>query len=567
MGLFTDLGNFATGAIQRDKEITKENLAIRADELKANRDLMLAMKKDKYAKDIANYDAERKKANEINRLNSEAPNMTQEAYAQQYLMTTLGTEKYKVMQQTDPEAFRDMLANFGGAKAYKFTMDRKNIDNQFNTDTTIVNKGFADAIENAKGDSFLINKILKRKSNINENVNANIEEQLKAAKIVKEETVGDDMDLSNIVFKDSVKRLRKPTTEYQTEWKNQRGTINFDLSKDNNNTFKFLSSTAKLGGNDDISYKFNKTDSKIEGMNPPAVTNLLAMEYMFNEVKNSDDTMTLHYNNVTKNQGDIGKTWNADTVYKKMSNLLDGRGGNISEKGLDFRTDIRLTTFVPLSLVNQNNEMVFGNGTVIDFKDKSKMKDLSNTMNDYILEKAKVMYSNNKSVDEQSQAAIAYERLYTGDSNTIGEFINYATEKNPELFKGIITDAKSAGAEIKETDTNKTIIDSKPKETKSKIKFVVTKEKGKDGLAANGIFKSWEDLEKNDKIKFLGEVEKLAYDSWKATQSKSPGTTFEDIQANTDANTKAITGAFTDSEGNFEKMKTNQSNLRPFKRG
>jgi hypothetical protein len=302
-------------------------------------------------------------------------------------------------------------------------------------------------------------------------------------------------------------------------------------------------------------------------MNPPAITNLLAMEYMFNEVKNSDDTMTLHYNNVTKNQGDIGKTWNADTVYKKMSNLLDGRGGNISEKGLDFRTDIRLTTFVPLSLVNQNNEMVFGNGTVIDFKDKSKMKDLSNTMNDYILEKAKVMYSNNKSVDEQSQAAIAYERLYTGDSNTIGEFINYAAEKNPELFKGIITDAKSAGAEIKETDTNKTIIDSKPKETKSKIKFVVTKEKGKDGLAANGIFKSWEDLEKNDKIKFLGEVEKLAYDSWKATQSKSPGTTFEDIQANTDANTKAITGAFTDSEGNFEKMKTNQSNLRPFKRG
>jgi hypothetical protein len=211
--------------------------------------------------------------------------------------------------------------------------------------------------------------------------------------------------------------------------------------------------------------------------------------------------------------------------------------------------------------------MVFGNGTVIDFKDKSKMKDLSNTMNDYILEKAKVMYSNNKSVDEQSQAAIAYERLYTGDSNTIGEFINYAAEKNPELFKGIITDAKSAGAEIAESATDKPIDDSKPKETKSKIKFTVTKEKGKDGLAANGIFKSWEELEKNDKIKFLGEVEKLAYDSWKATQSKSPGTTFEDIQANTDANTKAITGAFTDSEGNFQKMKTNQSNLRPFKRG
>ena len=27
---------------------------------------------------------------------------------------------------------------------------------------------------------------------------------------------------------------------------------------------------------------------------------------MFNEVKNSDDTMSLHYNTVTKNKGDIG---------------------------------------------------------------------------------------------------------------------------------------------------------------------------------------------------------------------------------------------------------------------
>jgi hypothetical protein len=568
MGLFTDLGNFATGAIERDREITKENLVIRADELKANRDLMIAMKKDKYAKDIANYDAEKKKANEIQKLNAVAAkgDMDKSSYAKQYLLHSLGTEKFNALQKADPEGFLDMVDNITSARDYKFTTDRASIDKQMEVDTTIVNKGFSKAIENAKGDSFLINKILGKKSNVDNNVTANIEEQLKAAKIIKEETV-DDTNINSIVLKDTTKRLRKPDKEYQTEWKNQRGTINFDLSKDNNNTFKFLSSTAKLGGNDDISYKFNKTDSKIEGMNPPAVTNLLAMEYMFNEVKNSDDTMTLHYNNVTKNQGDIGKTWNADTVYKKMSNLLDGRGGNISEKGLDFRTDIRLTTFVPLSLVNQNNEMVFGNGTVIDFKDKSKMKDLSNTMNDYILEKAKVMYSNNKSVDEQSQAAIAYERLYTGDSNTIGEFINYAAEKNPELFKGIITDAKSAGAEIAESATDKPIDDSKPKETKSKIKFTVTKEKGKDGLAANGIFKSWEELEKNDKIKFLGEVEKLAYDSWKATQSKSPGTTFEDIQANTDANTKAITGAFTDSEGNFQKMKTNQSNLRPFKRG
>ena len=44
MGLFTDLGNFATGAIERDKEITKEDLAIRAENLQANRQLLINQK-------------------------------------------------------------------------------------------------------------------------------------------------------------------------------------------------------------------------------------------------------------------------------------------------------------------------------------------------------------------------------------------------------------------------------------------------------------------------------------------------------------------------------------------
>jgi hypothetical protein len=89
MGLFTDLGNFATGAIQRDKEITKENLAIRADELKANRDLMIAMKKDKYAADIANYKIEKEKANEIKKLNSVAAkgDMDKSSYATTIFIT------------------------------------------------------------------------------------------------------------------------------------------------------------------------------------------------------------------------------------------------------------------------------------------------------------------------------------------------------------------------------------------------------------------------------------------------------------------------------------------------
>ncbi len=580
MGLFTDLGNFATGMVERDRELTNEKLAIRAEELKANRDLMIAMKKDKYAADIAEYKKEKAKANEIKQLNSAAAsgNMDNSSYAKQFLLHSLGTDKFNALQKADPAGFLDMVDNIAnqakldGGLDYKFTIDRNTLDKQMEVDTKIINSGFSKAVEDAKGDSFLINKILNKKSTVDKDVNADVTEQLKAAKLVTEETI--DSDKKIITFAEGSKRLRKPPPEYQTEWKNQRGTIKFDLTKDNNNTFKFLSLTGKAGGNDEISYKFNKTDSKIEGMNAPSIENLLAMEYMFNQVKNSDDTMTLHYNTVTKNLGDVSKTWNADTVYNKMSSILDGRGGNISEKGFDLRTDIRLTTFVPLSLVNQNNEMVFANGNSIDFNNKSNMKALSNTMNEYIVEKANLMYSTNKDVDEQNQAGRVYERLYRGDEATMSEFLNYAAKKNPELFKDIITSAESAGAEIEGTSTegtsqDKTIQDNKPKETKSKIKFVVTKEKGKDGLAANGVFKSWEQLEKDNKINLLPEVQKIEYEKWKAKQKESQvqGTTFEDIQASTEANTKKITDAFTDTDGNFEKMKTNKTNIRPYKRG
>jgi hypothetical protein len=508
-----DLGNFASGAIERDREITNENLKIRAEELQANRDLMLAMKKDKYAADIAEYKKEKAKANEINRLNAVAAkgDMDSNAYAQQYLMATLGTEKYKIMQQTDPEGFKDMIANFGGAKDYKFTLDRNSLDKQLETDTKIINKGFSKAIENAKGDSFLINKILGKKSSVNDDVNATIEDQLKAAQVVKEETVGSDTDLSTITFKESKVRLRKPPEPYQTEWASQRGKINFDITKDGN-AFKFLNLTGKLGGNDDISYSFNKTDGKIDKMNPPATENLLAMQYMFNEVKNSNDTMTLHYNTVTKNKGDVSKTWNTDTVYNKMTNILDGRGGNISEKGLDFRTDIRLTTFVPLSLVNQNNKMEFANGQSIDFSDKAKMKTLSNTMNEYILEKANLMYKNNKDVDEQNQAGRVYQRLYTGDENTMKEFLNYAAEKNPDLFKNLTSELKTTDNKDTTTDTttDKTIQDNKIPEKKSTMKFKVVTQDGKSGITANGKFRSWEELENANLISKLDDVTKAS---------------------------------------------------------
>ena len=55
MGWLTDLSNVAVGAIERDRQITKEDLAIRAENLQANKEILLKQKEYKWAKELEDY--------------------------------------------------------------------------------------------------------------------------------------------------------------------------------------------------------------------------------------------------------------------------------------------------------------------------------------------------------------------------------------------------------------------------------------------------------------------------------------------------------------------------------
>ena len=55
MGWLTDVGYLAVGAIERDREITKEDLAIRAENLQANRQILINQKQKKYDKELEEW--------------------------------------------------------------------------------------------------------------------------------------------------------------------------------------------------------------------------------------------------------------------------------------------------------------------------------------------------------------------------------------------------------------------------------------------------------------------------------------------------------------------------------
>ena len=154
------------------------------------------------------------------------------------------------------------------------------------------------------------------------------------------------------------------------------------------------------------------------------------------------------------------------------------------------------------------------------------MKELSDSMNDFIIAEAKRIGGDGHL---QAKSQLVYKRLYTGDTETLNKFITtYVNEKpDSDLSKNILTavdNKKSKDDTIVKGDTLATTetpkVETPKTEKKSKINYVVTKVDGKDGLAINGKFKTWEEIEAANAVENLPEEQKNQYNLWKSNSTK-----------------------------------------------
>jgi hypothetical protein len=515
MGLLTDLGNFATGAIERDRELTNEKLAIRAEELKANRDLMIAMKKDKYAADIAEYKKEKAKSNEIKQLNSAAAsgNMDNESYAKQFLLHSLGTEKFNALQKADPQGFLDMVSNVAnqaksnGGLDYKFTLDRNSIDNQFGTDTKIINKGFAQAIEDAKGDSFLINKILNKKSTIDKDVNADVESQLKAAKVINEETI--ETGKKDITFTDTVKKKRKPPEAYETEFSKLITNAKFDSVNNKDNLINFINASNNLGFTSEMNFKFDEKDETIKGTNPASQAFLNSYKLIYSEILNANNATDL-YNSVTKNKSDLVNLIDADAVNRKVQNVILTRQNKIDTGKGSWEDNRELITMLPLNVVDINNQTRIGDKMInIDMAKSSEV------YNNFLKKKADTLYAGSK-LDEFQKLSNIQQLIENGNATLINQ------------LKAELVSSQPKSDEVEVTSTNNTVAPDKVaneiEKNKPKSKLVIVE----NGISNGNSVLTWEKIEETKQVKNLKPDQKAAYDKWKAKQISKSDTTIND---------------------------------------
>jgi len=196
-----DLGNFAIGAIKEDERSTNQRLLERKEELKANRALLIAQKQKKYDRELEEYYKEKEKFDTINKANEmyNAKAIDARTYAATILPITNPNWK-----NLDDKTKQSNIAGFDGKTVdYKLVGNEEEITKQAAINNEAVLKATSQAIRDAKGDSFLINKILGDRKQAEVNLLQEVEDKIKAAEAIKmteknvnQEYVGKDVNVA-----------------------------------------------------------------------------------------------------------------------------------------------------------------------------------------------------------------------------------------------------------------------------------------------------------------------------------------------------------------------------------
>ena len=112
-----DFASFAEGAIERDRELTKEDFEIRNANLAANRDMLIKQKEKKYEKELEAYDLEKKKFDALSSAAADFKDkkINDRTYAAIYLNNTMSDFK-----NFTADVQEDLIDNFKG-KTVDFT--------------------------------------------------------------------------------------------------------------------------------------------------------------------------------------------------------------------------------------------------------------------------------------------------------------------------------------------------------------------------------------------------------------------------------------------------------------
>jgi len=178
---FGDIASFATGVVKADEAATQERLKDRRAELAADRQFYIDMKTKKYQSELKTFEEENKKYKAIQAVNAKFEGQEEvdpTAYGKAYLQETNPTllYQYETLYADNPQLLNSKLATFADSSVrdYKTTNTRDALDSKLKLDVDAITADYKTQLENARGDSKLINAIIgKRDKKIADTIQEN----------------------------------------------------------------------------------------------------------------------------------------------------------------------------------------------------------------------------------------------------------------------------------------------------------------------------------------------------------------------------------------------------------
>jgi len=199
MGFWTDLSNIAVGAIERDRENTAAKFEIRKEELIANRNALIENRKKKYELEIKEFEEQNKKNKVVKSLNAKYADFKNEkgevnqegaiAWGRDYLLDT-NPELFTSLSnhyKDRPNELNKALANYAQRYTnFGVTGTRDDLFKTQEDDISRITTEYAEKLKNAKGDSFLIGKLVGERNDkinkVNNSTNKGAEKSLELDK-------------------------------------------------------------------------------------------------------------------------------------------------------------------------------------------------------------------------------------------------------------------------------------------------------------------------------------------------------------------------------------------------
>ena len=423
---------FGNGVIEADKKNTKENLLIRAEELKAKRDAIIAMKKSKYEYDLNNYDKNKKKYDGLTavstKLNTGGFNFKDGENKGKVDTFQLGlafmeakhgidwvTKKKAQLigAEGDPTVWNAYVKNIGNNPDLKSSISnidyksRNTMESNYLESLEAIETKYSKALKDAKNDSSLVNAILGKKKEEIANLSLDAADDKSTIKTIDSATVKTDntdsaveaitsesvdtTDKKELEFADSKDSIFIPKS-YKDDYNkkiDEARKIDYS-SKEYNNLFSGTVLTLIPGAKTEDYFEKSDKDGSLTAKSAIIHADKTVQSLINGSLDdaNVNDTFAITGNNKS------AINFSANKIYQDAENHIEEYGswmaeGKVLGKDGDFKNLFEKTTtalVVPAnSIINITNNKLKGFDIIIN---KNLRKDVGKVYRNFIVTKA-----------------------------------------------------------------------------------------------------------------------------------------------------------------------------------